>query len=644
MAGPRRRRVPRRARRNDRSRPRRTRPAVGRRRREPGARPRAGGGRVRSPAAADPVLSARPVVCERLLRPRPLEASPDAGPPGRRRLPPARTPHGRHGGRTAGPRRRPDPADASSSTPRPRPHRAQARALWPRPTGATGRAPTRSREPASPSACGRSTRSTPSATTSSVRPSPASRGWASRCASGTCSSRPANGSACSVTPHPAGSPRCDGQAAPGAREPGVGTARPMTHRPIAVGLLANAFRRAGGVETHVVDLAGLLVDAGHRAVVVAGLVDPLHNGPPAVTVVPRLGQPPGPGRVSRALPAGAAPRRRRRGSPPRDRGSRPDRRPAGAVADRDQRAKPRRLLLRRAQVLRVRSSLPAPSRPRLPVPRRARELRPPPRAPGIAGVLPRDVALPRSASTGRRRRRLLALHGRRPPRESAFSGASLVPLFVPVPRQSHAGPDGPADRLRRSAEGVQGSRRADPRGRPGSTPCSRSTGPDRPRHGCGSRPGACASPTAPVHGRSSRPSLQLAFQLARVVAVPSRVPESFGLVGLWVMMHARPVVALGSGGTGDWCEDEVTGLCVAPGDHLDLRRGLSRLLDEPGLAERLGNAGHRRAITQLHPAAPSRHPAPRLRARDRDLPDRVAVSSAHPAQTRAPLDRDWPSW
>lgn len=81
------------------------------------------------------------------------------------------------------------------------------------------------------------------------------------------------------------------------------------------------------------------------------------------------------------------------------------------------------------------------------------------------------------------------------------------------------------------------------------------------------------------------------YARARVVAVPSRWAEPFGMIGLEAMHAARAVVAFDVGGIPDWCSPEVTGLLAPEGDVPALAAALARALHEPGLAERLGAAG-----------------------------------------------------
>ena len=50
------------------------------------------------------------------------------------------------------------------------------------------------------------------------------------------------------------------------------------------------------------------------------------------------------------------------------------------------------------------------------------------------------------------------------------------------------------------------------------------------------------------------------YAAAKLVVVPSRWPEPFGMIGLEAMHYGRPVVAFNAGGISDWLEDGVTGL------------------------------------------------------------------------------------
>jgi glycosyltransferase involved in cell wall biosynthesis len=80
-----------------------------------------------------------------------------------------------------------------------------------------------------------------------------------------------------------------------------------------------------------------------------------------------------------------------------------------------------------------------------------------------------------------------------------------------------------------------------------------------------------------------------------VCVVPSVKVESFSLVALAAMRHGTPVVASRLGGLPEVVSDEETGLLVAPGSAKALAGALERLLEDPALAARLGNAGRRRA-------------------------------------------------
>jgi len=88
------------------------------------------------------------------------------------------------------------------------------------------------------------------------------------------------------------------------------------------------------------------------------------------------------------------------------------------------------------------------------------------------------------------------------------------------------------------------------------------------------------------------------YERAAVVVCPSR-REGYGVVAREAMAYGRPVVASAVGGLVDAVEDEVTGLLVPPRDPKALRVALERLLADPELRWRLGEAGRERVRTEL---------------------------------------------
>jgi glycosyltransferase involved in cell wall biosynthesis len=76
-------------------------------------------------------------------------------------------------------------------------------------------------------------------------------------------------------------------------------------------------------------------------------------------------------------------------------------------------------------------------------------------------------------------------------------------------------------------------------------------------------------------------------------------PEPFGRVLAEAMAVGRPVVAARCGGIPEVVEDGVTGFLVAPGDVVAFTTAVERLLVDPGLRRRLGEAGRRRATLRF---------------------------------------------
>jgi D-inositol-3-phosphate glycosyltransferase len=84
------------------------------------------------------------------------------------------------------------------------------------------------------------------------------------------------------------------------------------------------------------------------------------------------------------------------------------------------------------------------------------------------------------------------------------------------------------------------------------------------------------------------------YERAAVVACPSH-REGFGVACLEAMAHGRPVVAGGVGGLLDLVVNGETGIVVEPGNVPALRAALERLLTDPELRRRMGEAGRQRA-------------------------------------------------
>lgn len=89
------------------------------------------------------------------------------------------------------------------------------------------------------------------------------------------------------------------------------------------------------------------------------------------------------------------------------------------------------------------------------------------------------------------------------------------------------------------------------------------------------------------HGHVDRLGARLAK--AQVALMTSRC-EGLGRVTIEAMRAGLPVIGTASGGTPELVRDGETGLLYPPGDDLALARAIARLIDEPGLAARLGAA------------------------------------------------------
>jgi glycosyltransferase involved in cell wall biosynthesis len=120
--------------------------------------------------------------------------------------------------------------------------------------------------------------------------------------------------------------------------------------------------------------------------------------------------------------------------------------------------------------------------------------------------------------------------------------------------------------------------------------------------------------------RSPRAALADRYRDADVVLFPSEWPEPFGLVPLEAMARGTPVVATGTGGSGEFLHDGVNCLLFPPGDPAALADAVSRLAADPSLRGRIAEGGARTAremtidryaqrLEAVHQAAAARSPA-----------------------------------
>ncbi len=95
-------------------------------------------------------------------------------------------------------------------------------------------------------------------------------------------------------------------------------------------------------------------------------------------------------------------------------------------------------------------------------------------------------------------------------------------------------------------------------------------------------------------GRIPRADVMRRLEAATAVIVPSR-KEAFGLTALEASAAGRPVVATRVGGLPEVVTDGETGILVEPDDPDSLAAGVTRLLENPETARRMGGAARRRA-------------------------------------------------
>ena len=91
------------------------------------------------------------------------------------------------------------------------------------------------------------------------------------------------------------------------------------------------------------------------------------------------------------------------------------------------------------------------------------------------------------------------------------------------------------------------------------------------------------------------PDLVSLYNEAAVFACPS-VYEPFGIINLEAMACETPVVATRVGGIKEVVVDGETGLLVPPGDPVRLGKAITKVIEDPKLAARMGKAGRKRVL------------------------------------------------
>ncbi|NVO85037.1 glycosyltransferase family 4 protein [Hymenobacter terrestris] len=93
-----------------------------------------------------------------------------------------------------------------------------------------------------------------------------------------------------------------------------------------------------------------------------------------------------------------------------------------------------------------------------------------------------------------------------------------------------------------------------------------------------------------VHLRGFTPQPEVAYR-ALDISITASVNETYGMVTIEALAAGRPVLGAAAGGTRELLDDNRTGLLFELRDYASFRAAVARLLQEPGLMERLGRQG-----------------------------------------------------
>jgi len=93
-------------------------------------------------------------------------------------------------------------------------------------------------------------------------------------------------------------------------------------------------------------------------------------------------------------------------------------------------------------------------------------------------------------------------------------------------------------------------------------------------------------------------SIQELYEKCSFVVMSSKVPESFGLVGIEAMAKGKPIIAYDIGAVKEWLIDGVTGILVKKDNIQELSLAIEKLICNKKLTFQLGLSGNQRVKKQ----------------------------------------------
>lgn len=102
-------------------------------------------------------------------------------------------------------------------------------------------------------------------------------------------------------------------------------------------------------------------------------------------------------------------------------------------------------------------------------------------------------------------------------------------------------------------------------------------------------------------GKLNRDEIDDHYRRATCLVLPSRTPESFGIVGAEAMSHGLPAIVSDVGGALEWLEPGRTGLTFPINDVRALARSMDLIISSPALARAMGKAAYERYHAHFRP-------------------------------------------
>ncbi len=103
-----------------------------------------------------------------------------------------------------------------------------------------------------------------------------------------------------------------------------------------------------------------------------------------------------------------------------------------------------------------------------------------------------------------------------------------------------------------------------------------------------------------IHDKVSYNKILNLYENASIIVFPSIWPEPFGRIAIEAMAAGKPIIASNIGGIKDIVDNNKNGIMVMPGNFIELKKAIVRLMENKKLRKKLGKEGRKKAKKEFN--------------------------------------------